>query len=315
MASLIESFSKCSKFTYEYSEEVSLDTLESNMSKLEHREIQKIQKRSVGFLICDNINNLYLKSVGDYFLFTVFIQNKNIEKLRLNRRINSLKTKYAKEGKEVTEDDITDQAKSQLLETTTPKEKLVAAYISLDMKTIYIDSTSAADAKVINSLIGRAIEGKGVGDESELEFTKENSHDDLSFLFTSWLHRDSGVDLPDGFEYGNKCNLKAEESGTAALSDHELESSEVEVHLEHGKKCQSVSLIFDDVIEFSLNKKGDVSAINIRESDDVEEDGADDGQDILSISERMREVSILARLFDGLKCLEGGEDELEQADL
>lgn len=72
-------------------------------------------------------------------------------------------------------------------------------------------------------------------------------------VLTGWL---SGDTLPGGFALGESAILKdaADHGARARLADQELHSDEVASHLQAGKQCTRLALVFNDAVAFTLDE-------------------------------------------------------------
>jgi recombination associated protein RdgC len=72
-------------------------------------------------------------------------------------------------------------------------------------------------------------------------------------LLTAWI---SGEALPKGFELGDECELRdpVDTGAIVKLRHQELDSDEVREHLQAGKQCFQLALIFEDRLSFVLGE-------------------------------------------------------------
>ena len=97
---------------------------------------------------------------------------------------------------------------------------------------------------------------------------------------TAWLEQSEAA---GNFELDSDCELKG--VGDAApvikISKQDLVADEVKQHLEHGKICTQLGLVWNDQIRFILNE--DMSLKRIQYLDMLQEEAANQGDDMESL--------------------------------
>ena len=96
-------------------------------------------------------------------------------------------------------------------------------------------------------------------------------------LFTQWLTHKT---LPDAFTLGSECSLFDPES-TARVTwrGQSLEASELITHLDYGKRCERLQLIWNDAVKFTLDKHLTLRGLRTVAFEDDPEDVIDDEED------------------------------------
>ena len=110
-------------------------------------------------------------------------------------------------------------------------------------------------------------------------------------LFTQWLTHKS---LPDQLRLGSECTLFDPESvARVTWRGQSLDATELMAHLDHGKRCERIQLIWNDHLKFTLDKH--LTLRNLRLVDvDNEADEPLDGDDNSPYAVLDREFALLS---------------------
>ncbi len=98
-------------------------------------------------------------------------------------------------------------------------------------------------------------------------------------LFTQWLTHKT---LPEALTLGAECSLFDPES-TARITwrGQSLDASELLTHLDHGKRCERLQLIWSGAIKFTLDKHLTLRGLRTVAFEDDPEDAVDEDEDNL----------------------------------
>lgn len=120
---------------------------------------------------------------------------------------------------------------------------------------------------------------------------------------TEWLT--AGV-LPGGFTFGSKVTLRASDKQSAALSNHDLGSSEVHEHIASGKMVQQIELLCEPLL--SITVSADAGFTSLRPLQPVDKRHPTSPEEALAIAERVWPAIFAAArdFFGGLAVTHAG---------
>ena len=158
-----------------------------------------------------------------------------------------------------------DDALSELLPRALPKSKQIFGYLSRSDDLLVIDSASTAE---VDMLVGCLRETLG-----SLKVVPPQVKSKPLDTFTHWLRTRH---LPEYFSFGDHCDLFDPEDGSAVtFRKQDLSTSEVRAHLETGKHCTRLSLIWRGELKVIIDKDLILRQIKVLSSEDTVEDGSD----------------------------------------
>lgn len=134
----------------------------------------------------------------------------------------------------------------ELLPRAFIKRSRTAAYLDLRRNLLVVDSASDTAAEAVATALRDAL-----GSFPARPLFCEAS---LHLLMSEWLIAGR---LPDGFEFGDECELKdpSDHAMVARFRNHDLTAEEVVEHARCGKQVTQLGLIFDGRIGFVLDAK------------------------------------------------------------
>lgn len=173
----------------------------------------------------------------------------------------------AKEKQRLKED-----ALAELLPKALPKSKLIFGYI--DEGVVVINTTTDNDSEVFIHALRASVDEK-------LGMMPPQVGAKPSDKFTHWLHSRK---LPDNFYLGQNCDLfDPEDNSKVTCRDQDLSTQEVRSHLDAGKVCRKLSLVYNGDMQFTVDRNLIISQIkNLTNSSD---DNPGDDEDEISLFE------------------------------
>lgn len=175
-------------------------------------------------------------------------------------RLESLEDRpiRAKEKRRLKED-----ALAELLPRALPKSKQIMGYISPSDELLVIDTASSPEAEMFLNCLRETL--------GSLKVTPPQVKSKPADMFTHWLKTRK---LPDDFKLGDQCDLiDVEDASTVSCRRQDLETSEVRAHLDAGKTCAKLSLVWHHDLKVLVDKDLVLRQIKVLSSDDgVEED-------------------------------------------
>lgn len=139
-----------------------------------------------------------------------------------------------------------DEVLGELLPRALIQRKRINAYWDSHSSLLVIDTTSDGVAEKVSATLRDAL-----GTFPARPLLCEAS---LHLLMSQWL---IAGQLPDGFEFGDECELKdpSDHAMVARFRNHDLTAEEVVEHARCGKQVTQLGLIFDGRIGFVLDAK------------------------------------------------------------
>lgn len=188
-----------------------------------------------------------------------------------------------------------DDALAELLPRALPRSKHIFGYVSPNENLLVIDTATAAEAEMFATYLRITL--------GALSVTPPQINSNPADIFTRWL---AAGKLPDDFSFGDQCDLIGLEDGSAvACRRQELNSREVTAHLEAGKICTRLSLIWHGDFMVTVGKDLALRQIKTLSSDD---EAGDDQNPVAKLDAAFASVALeLSRFLPALFTALGGE--------
>jgi len=196
----------------------------------------------------------------------------------------------AKERQRLRED-----ALAELLPRALPKSKQIFGYLSRSENLLVIDSASAAESEMFLSCLRETL--------GNLKVVPPQVKSKPIDTFTHWLRTRK---LPDDFSFGDQCDLFDPEDGSAVtLRKQDLATSEVSVHLNAGKQCTRLSLLWQGDLKVVIDKDLILRQIKLLSSDDANQD---EDNPVIKLEKGFVNIALnLSRFLPALYSALGGE--------
>ena len=159
-----------------------------------------------------------------------------------------------------------EDALAELLPRALPRSKKIFGYISPQEDLLVIDTASTPEAEMFLSCL-RATLGS-------LSVTPPQIRAKLTDVFTHWL---KSRKLADDFSFGDQCELIDPEDGSSvSCRKQDLNSNEITVHLDAGKICTRLALIWHGDLQATLDKDLVLRQLKVRSTQEGMDDGNQD---------------------------------------
>jgi recombination associated protein RdgC len=173
-------------------------------------------------------------------------------------RLESLEDRpiRAKEKQRLKED-----ALAELLPRALPKSKQIFGYLSPSEDLLVIDTGSATEAEMFLSCLRDTL--------GSLNVVPPQVKSKPTDTFTHWL---LSRKMPPDFSLGEQCDLiDLEDGSSVTCRKQDLDSREITVHLDAGKICSRLALIWHGDLRVTIDKDLVLRQIKIISSDDEAE--------------------------------------------
>lgn len=166
----------------------------------------------------------------------------------------------AKEKQRLKED-----ALAELLPRALPKSKQIMGYLSTSDDLLVIDTASSPEAEMFLNCLRDTFGSLNVVPPQ----VKSKPID----TYTHWL---ASRKLPDNFSFGDQCDLIDPEEGSAvSCRRQDLATSEIRTHLDAGKLCSKISVVWHGDLRVTIDKDLVLRQIKVLSSDDSAEEDED----------------------------------------
>ncbi|MEK9822889.1 MAG: recombination-associated protein RdgC [Gammaproteobacteria bacterium] len=166
----------------------------------------------------------------------------------------------AKEKRRLKED-----ALAELVPRALPKSKQIFGYLSQSEDLLVIDTSSSAEAELFLNCLRETF--------GSLKVVPPQVQAKPADTFTHWLRTRK---LPEHFAFGDQCDLfDPEDLSAVSLRKQDLATSEVRVHLDAGKVCTKLALVWHDDLKVIVDKDLILRQLKVLSSDDAAEDDED----------------------------------------
>lgn len=160
----------------------------------------------------------------------------------------------AKEKQRLRED-----ALAELIPRALPKSKHIRGYINPSEDLLVIDTASSAEAEMFLSCLRETL--------GSLYVVPPQVKAKPSDIFTHWLHTRK---LPPHFSLGDACDLiDIEDGSTVALRKQDLNTRETTVHLDAGKICTRISLVWYGDLKVTVDKDLVLRQLKVEVPDEI----------------------------------------------
>lgn len=243
-------------------ETIAEDEMLEFVGQLKHVEIKPSQKEAFGFssVVGYHDPELFLYRIQDWLLLSMTIEEKKLDKNKLERKV-ALEKREAEKKKGVGQGDLTkpeisqirDKVYAEMLSEKEANEDYLNILLDTRNQWIYFNDPNPKRIKKFVTLMQKKFSGFRIS-----EFCTHG----LELHLTSWLY-DGGETLPEEIELEDSASLKSEQSSNANLSKQNLQSEEIITLINHGKKCLEVSVSYLERISFKLTANCQLKSIKL----------------------------------------------------
>ena len=181
----------------------------------------------------------------------------------LNDKIERLESMESRPIRAKEKQRLKEDALAELLPRALPKSKQIFGYISTTDDLLVVDTASSPEAEMFLNCLRETL--------GSLKVVPPQVKSKPTDSYTHWLR--SGK-LPDNFSLGDQCDLiDPENSSAVSCRRQDLNTGEIRSHLDAGKICSKLSVIWHGDLKVSIDKDLVLRQIKVLSSDDsVEED-------------------------------------------
>lgn len=194
------------------------------------------------------------RKVDEAFFFRFREEKKiipnDVVKERLKEREKQHFIEHEKKPSKDEKNDYKDAIVLDMAKSAFVSSSYINGYVDFKNKLLVIDQGSTKKAEIF---IGFLRESFGSFEVNLLE-----PEDDPSLKMSGWVANNS---VPDNFELGLSCDLKDDDGGSISVKKHDIDTEDVQQHLEHGKKVKKLELIWFKRIQFSLTENFEIKSI------------------------------------------------------
>lgn len=288
---------------YRLTSQIDFSQIETALQANKYTECQVYDMSKFGwFTPLSTSEQLHFEANGQMLLVACKeekILPSHVIKKEIDNRLAELEKKEGRKLKKIEKLGIKDDVIAMLLPRAFSKRQFTAIWIDTKLGYIYVDAGSAKRAEDALALLRKSLGSLPV---VPLTF---NSHP--SEIMTSWLKYN---EVPDWLTLQEEGRLKSIADNSEATFRHQdLESDEIETHLDAGKYVSRLALDWENHLSFTLSEDGSLSKIkfadDIREKNDdiLKEDVAQrfDADFYLMTQELSRLINNLTTEFYGVK--------------
>lgn len=244
------------------------DQCESAMQEKAFRPCSGIRPSSFGW-VPSTTDGPLVHEVAGCFLFCARREDKIVPSSALadilEEKITRLEAMEdrpirAKEKQRLKED-----ALAELLPRALPKSKQIFGYLSQSEDLLVVDTASSTEAEMFLNCLRETL--------GSLKVVPPQVKAKPVDTFTHWLRSRK---LPEDFAFGDQCDLfDPEDNSAVSLRRQDLETSEVRVHLDAGKTCTKISLVWHGDLKVQIDKDLVLRQMKVLSSDDAADEDED----------------------------------------
>ena len=273
-------------------EAIDIDGLNKKLDSRQFKSCESFEKESMGF-ISPNGGTELTHVVNGCVMFAVRTESKIIPKSAIKAGI---KARIEKMGVKVSKSDrlqVIDEVTHELTARALSDFKDVYGYIDRANNFVLINTTSANKAEDILGLIRSCL--------GSFKTVPISTNFDTRQVMTQWLN----VGISSNLTISCDCTLSNDDNQTVKIGNIDLHSKEVRQHIEKGMMVDSISLRYQDILLFKINKHFVLSGIkfNLTKEKHINKDDAMAifDSEFAIMSGEFRNVLIeLIELFGGL---------------
>ncbi len=183
----------------------------------------------------------------------------------LNEKIDRLETTESRPVRAKEKQNLKEDALAELLPRALPKSKRIFGYISTFDDLVVVDTASSSEAEIFLNHLRETL--------GSLKVIPPQVKYKPIDTYTHWLRYGK---LPENFSLGDQCDLiDPEDSSTANFRRQDLGTGEVRSHLDVGKICSKISLVWRGELKVSIDKDLTLRQIKLLSSNDSLEEEID----------------------------------------
>jgi recombination associated protein RdgC len=248
---------------------------------------------------------LLVHSANGYHLIALRKEDKilpgSVVKEAVDEKAEAIEIEQSRKVRRKEKDEIKEQVLLEMLPHAFSKNRRCLAYLAPSDGVMIVDAGSAKQAEDLASALRKCL--------GSLPIRPPVVEQAPAFTFTGWLNET--IDIPSQITLGNECELKdpSEDGGTIRCKGLDLQTEEIQNHLNAGMQVTKLSLTWDDNVSFVLDEELGIRRLKFGETlqDQLDDIDADDAAAKFDTAFTLMTLE-LSRLIPGLLNALGGED-------
>ena len=269
-------FKQLSFFVLDSSADLDLDVMEGTLEEARFTPCQGLDWKSEGFARAVPFREDMVFNAQDSWRISLRQEDKvlpaSVIRDVLDEKIAEIQATDGRNVGRKEKMELKEQITDDLLPRALTRSRYTEAIIDVPGKLLLVNQSNSNKAENIISQLRQAL--------GSLPATLPRTAESPTSLMTAWLEQSEAA---GNFELDSDCELKG--VGDAApvikISKQDLVADEVKQHLEHGKICTQLGLVWNAQIRFILNE--DMSLKRIQYLDMLQEEASNQGDDMESL--------------------------------
>lgn len=220
----------------------------------------------------------------------------------VEERCEDIEAEQNRKVRKKEKDEIKEQIILECLPNAFTRTKRTFAYLSPKEGFMVVDAGSAKIAEELASALRKTL--------GSLPVRPPAVHQAPAFTFTGWASE--AIDRPEKIKLGTKATLidPSEEGGKLKVDGIDLDSDEIQNHIEAGMQVTDLSLEWDDNVTFVLNEELGISKLRFGNTFQEKLDDVDAEDALARFDAAFGLMTLeLSRMIPGLLEVLGGEDD------
>ena len=269
-------FKQLSFFVLDSSADLDLDVIEGKLEEAHFKPCQGLDWKSEGFARAVPFREDMVFNAQDSWRISLRQEDKvlpaSVIRDVLDEKIAEIQATDGRNVGRKEKMELKEQITDDLLPRALTRSRYTEAIIDAPGKLLLVNQSNSNRAENFVSQLRQAL--------GSLPAALPRTVESPTSLMTAWLEQSEAA---GNFELDSDCELKG--VGDAApvikISKQDLAADEVKQHLEHGKICTQLGLVWNNQIRFILNE--DMSLKRIQYLDMLQEEAANQGDDMESL--------------------------------
>lgn len=269
-------FKQVSFFVLPQDAELNLEDIQTKLEEARFKPCQGLDWKSEGFARAVPFREDLVFNAQDSWRISLRQEDKvlpaSVIREILDEKIAKIQATDGRNVGRKEKMDLKEQITDDLLPRAFTRSRYSEALIDVPGQLLLVNQSNSNKAENFVSQLRQAL--------GNLPASLPRTNESPTSLMTAWLEQSEAA---GNFELDSDCELKG--VGDAApvikISKQDLAADEVKQHLEHGKICTQLGLIWNEQVRFVLSE--DMSLKRIQYLDMLQEEAANQGDDMESL--------------------------------
>ena len=269
-------FKQLSFFVLDSSADLDLDVIEGKLEEAHFKPCQGLDWKSEGFARAVPFREDLVFNAQDSWRISLRQEDKvlpaSVIREILDEKVAEIQANDGRNVGRKEKMDLKEQITDDLLPRAFTRSRYTEGLIDVPGQLLLVNQSNSNKAENFVSQLRQAL--------GSLPASLPRTNESPSSLMTAWLEQGEAA---GNFELDSDCELKG--VGDAApvikISKQDLAADEVKQHLEHGKVCTQLGLIWNEQVRFVLSE--DLSLKRIQYLDMLQEEASNQGDDMESL--------------------------------